>query len=273
MGRTERNVRKIEGQIEKLTLAEIIDSVTDEEMKGNSYIFNQLMTVDAPEPAWVKFASTVGRWEIGIGDVFRHNQRRINMALQLLSIMMNAQDEIKLIEIYKKLKQNREQIPSIVRSVVGGMIGGQLQAQYNPPVQVVPTQTTDWTSYEVAPNLPSPVNYGPVSLISGKAYLSPPGNDAIGVAVSVAGTVAEVATNGQKIKNIPADKMQDLSPGDMLFAVPAPIKNRNLITMAEAQTVFAIGNPIKPIARVLRNDSEQHTIVIEDLPIRLIPAP
>lgn len=271
--RTDRNVERVEKHIKTLSLIDLINSVTDDDLKADSYIYQQLMTVDAPEPTWVKFASVMGRWEVAIGEAFRNNQRRTNLALQLLSVMMNAQDNIQLLTIYKKLKKNRDQLPTMIKSVVGGMLGASMVHQQAPPV-ILPAPQDDWTSYETQLNAPAAVAYGAVFLEAGqKARRADPPQEAVGIAVSVSGNVAQVATEGQKIKNVPADKMQDLNAGDMLYTYHLTHKNRYLITLAEASLLLPIGSFLKPIGKVLRNDTEQRTIVVVDRPAINVPVP
>lgn len=261
--KTERSISKVESRIRRLTLSDIIASVSDDDLKAHSFLFNQLMDVEAPDPAWLKFSGLIGRFEIALGDMMRSNQRNINYSLQLLQILMNAESKIQLVEIYKKLKDQRKRLPSLVRSIAAGALGGQLVQQQQPIAVPIQSQT-DWTTYETVINGPQPVAYGAVMLQAGRARLAGPGDNAIGVAVSVAGPSCEVATDGQKIKNVPAERMRDLSPGDRLFVYPNGYKDRYLVTQAEAAALLPPLSLSKCIGRVLRNDAEQRTIVVQD---------
>ena len=155
-------------------------------------------------------------------------------------------------------------LPSLVRSIAAGALGGQLTQQQHPAVVLPVPPATDWTTYETILNGPQPVAYGAVMLQAGRARLAGPADNAIGVAVSVAGPSCEVATDGQKIKNIPAERMKDLSPGDRLFVYPNGYKDRYLVTQAEAAALLPPLSLSKCIGRVLRNDAEQRTIVVQD---------
>lgn len=270
--KTEQNISKVESRIRRLTLSDIIASVSDDDLKAHSYLFTQLMDVEAPDPAWLKFSGLIGRFEIALGDMMRSNQRNINYSLQLLQILMNAESKIQLVEIYKKLKEQRKRLPSLVRSIAAGAFGGQLAAQQTPIA--IPVQPgTDWTTYETVQNGPQPVAYGAVTIASSKARFAGVTENAIGIAVSVSGPSCEVATDGQKIKNVPAERMKDLSAGEMLFVYPNGYKDRYLITLPEATTLLAPFSFIKCIGRVLRNDVEQRTIVVEDRDLAMIPPP
>lgn len=270
--KTEQSISKVEKRIRRLTLSDIIASVSDDDLKESSFLFNQLMDVESPDPAWVKFSGLIGRFEIALGDMMRSNQRNINYSLQLLQILMNAESKIQLVEIYKKLKDQRKRLPSLVRSIAAGAFGGQLAAQQQPVAVPLPP-STDWTTYETVINGPQPVAYGAVTVTAARARNAAPADNAIGIAVSVAGPSCEVATDGQKIKNVPAERMKDLSPGELLFVYPNGYKDRYLITMPEASTLLSPMAPIKNIGRVLRNDAEQRTILVQDGEILATPPP
>lgn len=288
MSNTQKNIRKEERRLKRLGFGDLLNSITDDEVAGNSLMYAEFAKY-SNTAEFLAFAKVLGRFEIAQGEIFRLYQRRVNLTLQLLQVLMNADTQLQLVEVYKKLKKHKDALPQLVRSVVGGMIGGQMQQAAMPlmplpaapAVQSVTEQYTTypWSDAAKAPNGPAPIPIAPVYLNAfGQASLGAIQDDAIGVAVSVdpiAYTVT-VATNGQKITGIEEARLKLAAPGSLLVGShqPALTTQRYLITKTEALALgFLPGTNIKPIARVLKNDSNERTIVVVDQTQITLPTP
>lgn len=292
--RIEKDIERVEERLDELTLEQIIEKVSPEDVANNSIITKRMLASNSVDKPWVHFAHTLGTWEIGIGEILKKFQIDINASMQLLQVLMGADTQQQLLEMTAKLSIQKRKLPGLVKSILAGYAGGALaQRQTRPlfphfpasfpdPASTPSTPTTTDGAGEVYPwsdgakansNL-APQLFGGVALFGGKAQLSALTDDAIGVAVSVDTTAKTVTvkTNGQKIAGMPAGTLGGLIPGDVLYPSAQLINGRYLITAGEAiANGSTTGTPVKPIARVLKNDAQERTITIIDQSIQPLP--
>lgn len=291
MERIERDIKAEAEKLSGLTFAELMDTFEPDEIRTNSILANKLLNVSNPDAPWVAFANLMGAWELAMGESYKTLQTQINTSLQLLMVLTGAKNQMQLLEYTYRLRKIEKQLPSMVRQIANGILGGQLAVQNQAPIlvpsapQSAPgggTQSNPATAYTVYPwnkfakmsNGPIPRVFGGILLRVDGAQLASIADNSIGVAVSVdaqAQTVT-VASNGQQINDIDPTLMSGLSFGDELLPSVAVIGGRNLITVAEAlANGIVAGSPVKTIARVLKNDNAGHSIVILDRAITPLP--
>lgn len=287
-GKTEQAIEQVEEDLAELTFEQMIESLTPEDIQENSFLAKKLLGVPNPDAPWVAFAHTLGSWEIAMGETVKSLQGSINTSLQLLMVLTGAQDQIQLLEYARRLKAVENRLPSMVRQIATGMLGGSLSAQNSVPLLTqlpnlaplpTPTPTTSqyvqypWNAAAKAQVALAPQALAGVVLKSGGAQLAGLGDNAIGVAVSVdtANKTVLVAVNGDRLEGIEAS-FSGLNIGDELLPNATMISGRYLITMAEALAAGAVpGSAVKVIARVLKADSNSRAIVITDKPIQPLP--
>lgn len=290
MDNTEKSIRKTEEVLEQLSLERLMDSLQPDEIQENSLIAQRLLNFPDVDPAFRRFAQTLGAWEIGIGEIMGQIQGDVSDSLQLLQVLTNTENKIQLMEFSARLKKVERKIPSIVREIAAGMFGASLaqpqggmipglpfasQPSPFPPPSVDPDYVSyEWTDAAKLPSGPAPVVRGGVKVIGGKAQLAGPSDNAIGVAVSVNNTdkLVSVAVNGDKLAGLGASDLVGLNAGDELIPSLVEVSGRYLMTIAEASAQGIIaGTPIKIIARVIRNDTNGRSIVVLDQPLRPMP--
>lgn len=282
--RIEQDIRAEARHLHQLTLEQIIGSIKPNEVQKNSFIAKKLLSVNNPDAPWVHFANTLGSWEIGVGEVMRHIQADTTTALQLLQVLMGARNDLQLMEMNQKLQQVKDRIPSMVRQITTGLVGGMMAHPQTPalplPAPAPPDDkprrefiTYDWARIARNPDGPAPQRLAGVYAAADGARIANHFQDAIGVAVSVdekAYTV-KVATNGQLLDDLPPDCLGDLAVGTVLHCSDSPLSGRYLITREELKS---LGLPpdaiVKPIARVVRNNAQGAMLLVVDRPLQTL---
>lgn len=294
MGTLEENIRSVEDTIDELNLEQIMDSLSEDDVKDNSMIARRMLNFPDVDAPFRRFVHVLGAWEIGIGDTMQAMQQEINQSLQVLQVLTGAEDKIALMEFSRRLKKVERRIPSMVRQIAQQLYGqayanqlipsfpalpgtapnnGDAGSTPNPPAAPV-YYSYDWSDAAKATGGPAPVQYGGIVLTAGKAERAGHNQNAIGVATSVDSTAktVKVAINGQTITGFTATELAGLNAGDELIPVSNSVTGRYLITLAEAGVVpIVAGSPIKVLARVIQNNADIRAIVVVDQALRPMP--
>jgi len=292
MKRTERDIKDEAKRLESLTFEQQFNAWTPEDINANSLLAEKMLTLPNPDASWVEFAHMLGRLELTMGEAHRELQGRVTNSLQLLMVLTGASNEMQILEYTQRLKQVEKRLPSLVKQLATGIIGGQIGSQgqslslgYQVPSlppsqsgnQEVPSQgfaVFPWnTPAKGNASLAPKVGAGAFLIVDG-VQISNLGDNAFGIVVEVdaVAKTARVAVNGEKIDSLPASLFTGLSVGDELLPVASLTNGRYLVTAAEAlNSGVPTGSPSKIIARVLKNNAEERLIVVLDRPISPLP--
>lgn len=286
---TTENIEHLAEAIDDISAEKFFDSLTDEEVNEKSLLVKRLLNHSNVDPGWVQFSHLLGRLELTMTAAHADLQDSTDLALQMLMVLTGAQDRMQLLEYGERIRSLEKKVPSILREMMAGYMGGQSAQQGNGNYYVVPGQSSNAAPFQPqAPNFTQyawntlaksgpprqPVKNAAVTLSGGGAMLASVGEPAIGVAVDVdtVNQTVRVAFNGQKVDSLPDSFMAGLSIGDELIAVLAPIGGRYLVTMTEAAGAgYAPGQPIRVVARVLQASSGERSIVVVDQPTQPMP--
>ncbi|PSM31795.1 hypothetical protein [Haliangium sp. UPWRP_2] len=287
--KTEQNIEAVADAIDDISAERFFDSLTDEEVASQSVLVRRLLNHSNADPGWIQFSHLLGRLELTMTAAHSDLQESTDLALQMLMVLTGAQDKMQLLEFGERLRSLESKVPSILREMMSGYLGGQaaqssassyyLLPGSNPTAATPVTQAPNYTQYPWNALAKSggrrqPVRNAAVTLASGGAMLSSVGEPSIGIAVDVdtVGQTVRVAFNGQKIDSLPDAFMTGLSIGDELIAVVAPIGGRYLVTMTEAAGAgYTPGQPVRVVARVLQASSGERSIVVVDQPTQPMP--
>lgn len=281
MDRTEKAIREEARELAGLTFEQQFATWKPEEINENSLLVERMLRLPNPDSAWVEFAHMLGRFELTIGESYRALQNRVNNSLQLLMVLTGAKTEMQILEYTQRLKKVEKNLPSIVKQLATGIVGGQIGAQSQFPggfsIPPLPTTTTPSQNptYHVYPwNMAAKQNAALAPQKCSGILLSGDGaqiasfiDNASGIAVEVdtAAKTVMVALNGQFVENIDDDLMTALSIGDELLPVPIKVNGRYFVTPAEAlASGVGVGTQVKTIGRVVKNDEDERTIQVVD---------
>lgn len=290
MDRTERDIREVAQELEEQTFEQMFVTWKPEDLNENSLLVERMLRLPNPDPAWVEFAHMLGRFELSVGESYRALQNRVNNSLQLLMVLTGAKTEMQILEYTRRLKQVEKKLPSLVKQLATGVLGGQLGAQsqfpggFGFPIPQAPTNSTPsesstleefpWSTGAKQNNPLAPQPIAGVFLVADGAQIAGINDNAIGIAVEVdaAAKTVQVALSGQIVRDIDPAMMSGLSMGDELIPVPVKVNGRYFITPAEALSGgYGAGTPIKIIGRVIKNDANERAILVVDRPV--IPLP
>ena len=285
---TDKNIEALADAIDDISAEKYFDSLTDEEVANESILVRRLLNHSNVDPGWVQFSHLLGRLELTMTAAHADLQDSTDLALQMLMVLTGAQDRMQLLEYGEKIRSLEKKVPSILREMMAGYMGGQA-AGGNGNNYVLPGQSSNaapstpqapnytqyaWNTLAKSGPTRQPVKNAAVTLSGGGAMLASLGEPAIGIAVDVdtVGQTVRLAFNGQKIDSLPESFMAGLSIGDELIAVLTPIGGRYLVTMTEAAGAgIAPGQPIRVVARVLQASTGERSIVVVDQPTQPMP--
>jgi hypothetical protein len=285
---TDKNIEALAEAIDDISAEKYFDSLTDEEVANESILVRRLLNHSNVDPGWVQFSHLLGRLELTMTAAHADLQDSTDLALQMLMVLTGAQDRMQLLEYGEKIRSLEKKVPSILREMMAGYMGGQA-AGGNGNNYVLPGQSSNaapstpqapnytqyaWNTLAKSGPTRQPVRNAAVTLSGGGAMLASLGEPAIGIAVDVdtVGQTVRVAFNGQKIDSLPESFMAGLSIGDELIAVLTAIGGRHLVTITEAAGAgIAPGQPIRVVARVLQASTGERSIVVVDQPTQPMP--